>query len=509
MSKTNTLLFFLALLKIIVPYLLQSPVYEPHRDEFLYLAEGHHLAFGFMEVPPMLSVFAWLTHILGNGMFWVKLWPSLFGAATFIAAGKIVQSLGGKSFALVLLFLPFVFGGYLRMFFLFQPNAPEIFFWTMIAYSIIRFTQTQQNKFLYLFGASVALGMLSKYSVAFYTTSILLAVLCTSYRKIFFNKHFWYASLMGFLIVLPNIIWQYQNSFPLLFHMRELQETQLQYVDPKGFLIGQLMINLPCFFIWVTGFLYVLLSKQYRFAGLAYIFVITLLLIGHGKDYYAAGAYPVLFAFGAKAIESFTPVKRKWLRIICIAFPVAVGLLALPVALPVLPPQQLADLYVKLKIEKTGALKWEDLKNHPLPQDFSDMLGWEEMAQKAAKAYSMLSDAEKKESIIFCDNYGMAGALNYYARKYHLPESYSDNASFLYWLPSHVHFKNFVLVTDDHDEKEHDFAKDFQSITITDSVTSKFARERGDYIYLFKGADDNFQKYMKEKIAKDKAEFKY
>jgi hypothetical protein len=314
---------------------------------------------------------------------------------------------------------------------------------------------------------------------------------------------------MGFLIVLPNIIWQYQNSFPLLFHMRELQETQLQYVDPKGFLIGQLMINLPCFFIWVTGFLYVLLSKQYRFAGLAYIFVITLLLIGHGKDYYAAGAYPVLFAFGAKAIESFTPVKRKWLRIICIAFPVAVGLLALPVALPVLPPQQLADLYVKLKIEKTGALKWEDLKNHPLPQDFSDMLGWEEMAQKAAKAYSMLSDAEKKESIIFCDNYGMAGALNYYARKYHLPESYSDNASFLYWLPSHVHFKNFVLVTDDHDEKEHDFAKDFQSITITDSVTSKFARERGDYIYLFKGADDNFQKYMKEKIAKDKAEFKY
>src|SRR6516162_6408590 len=104
MTKNNRLLYFLALLKIIIPYLLQNPVYEPHRDEFLYLAEGRHLAWGFMEVPPMLSVFAWLIHILGDGMFWVKLVPSLFGAATFIVAGKIVQSLGGKNFALILLF---------------------------------------------------------------------------------------------------------------------------------------------------------------------------------------------------------------------------------------------------------------------------------------------------------------------------------------------------------------------------------------------------------------------
>jgi len=133
MKKSNRLLYFLALLKIIIPYFLQNPIYEPHRDEFLYLAEGHHVAWGFMEVPPLLSVFAWLIHVLGDGMFWIKLVPSLFGAATFIVAGKIVQSLGGKSFALILLFLPFIFGAYLRLFFLFQPNPPEVFFWTMIA----------------------------------------------------------------------------------------------------------------------------------------------------------------------------------------------------------------------------------------------------------------------------------------------------------------------------------------------------------------------------------------
>src|SRR6476660_7016090 len=140
MQKLNRLLYFLAVVKIIIPYLLQNHIYEPHRDEFLYLAEGHHLAWGFMEVPPMLSVFAGLTHVFGDGLFWIKLWPSLFGAAVFIVAGK--------SFALLLLFLPFIFGVYLRLFFLFQPNSPEVFFWTLMAYSIIRFIQTGRNKWL-------------------------------------------------------------------------------------------------------------------------------------------------------------------------------------------------------------------------------------------------------------------------------------------------------------------------------------------------------------------------
>lgn len=509
MSKSNRLLYFLALLKIVIPYLLQHPVYEPHRDEFLYLAEGRHLAFGFMEVPPMLSIFAGLTYVFGGSMFWVKLWPSLFGAATFIIAGKIVQSLGGKAFALILLFLPFVFGAYLRLFFLFQPNPPEIFFWTMIAFSLTRYTQTDNNKWLYVFGVSVALGMLSKYSVAFYTISILGGILFTKHRTIFINKHFWFAAITGFIIFLPNLAWQYLNHFPVIVHMNELRETQLQYISPLGFLSDQLFMNLPCFFIWITGLLYTLLSKQYRFVGLAYVFVITLLLISHGKNYYALGAYPILFAFGAIQLERFTAVKRKWLHTVLIIFPTALGLFFLPIALPILPPQQLAEVYVKFGTKNTGALKWEDLKDHPLPQDFSDMLGWEEMTQKVAKAYNMLSDAEKADASIFCNNYGMAGAVNYYGPKYNLPPAYSDNASFLYWIPSKPKMTNFVLVSDDPDEQQHDFAKGFKSVIKVDSVTSEYAREKGDYIYLFIGADDNFQKFFEKKIAGDKAEFKY
>ena len=103
----------------------------------------------------------------------------------------------------------------------------------------------------------------------------------------------------------------------------------------------------------------------------------------------------------------------------------------------------------------------------------------------------------------------MAGAINYYAHKYNLPEAYSDNASFLYWLPTGLQIENFILVSDDPDEKQHDFAKGFASVTKTDSITNKFAREKGDYIYVYIGADDNFRKFFKQKIEEDKAEFAY
>ncbi|MEP6682720.1 MAG: hypothetical protein ABJA35_05640, partial [Parafilimonas sp.] len=282
-----------------------------------------------------------------------------------------------------------------------------------------------------------------------------------------------------------------------------------QYINPLGFLSDQLLMWLPCFFIWLAGLFYALFSKQFRFIGLAYVIVIILLLIGHGKSYYAAGVYPPLFAFGAATLEKFTAVKRKYLRYAFVIFILGFGLLVVPILLPVLPPQPLADLYVKMHTEKTGSLKWEDLKNHPLPQDFSDMLGWKEMTEKVAKAYSMLSDSEKKNAIIFCNNYGMAGAVNYYGPKYKLPQAYSDNASFLYWLPANINMKNFVLISDDPNETEHDFAKGFQSVTLVDSIANKYAREYRDYIYLFKGADENFNKFFKDKIAKDKAEFKY
>jgi len=511
MQKHNRLLFVLALIKFILPYLLQSPLYELHRDEFLYLAEGHHMAWGFMEVPPLLSVFAWLTNIFGGSMFWIKLWSSLFGSLTYIIAGKIILSLGGKSFALFLAFLPFIFGVYLRLFYLFQPNFLEVFFWTMLAWCIIRYIQTEKNKWLYIFGISAGLGMMSKYSVAFFIVSIVAGLLLTPQRKILFNKHFWFAALIGLLIFLPNILWQIQNHLPVVLHMKVLQQTQLQYVDTPGFLIDQILMNLPCVFVWIAGFWFAAFTQKgnpYRFAAWAYAFVIVLLIVLHGKNYYSIGVYPVLLALGSFHLEQFT-LHRKYLRYVFVFIIFILGLPFIPAALPVASPEKLDRYYRLVRFSKTNLLKWEDLQHHPLPQDFSDMLGWEEMTQKVAAAYHLLDSTEKQHTILFCDNYGEAGAVNFYGKKYHLPRAYSDNASFLYWLPDSMHIDNIILLTDDQQEMQHAFIKDFSYAAVNDSVTNFYAREKGSLIITLKGANEAFNQMFKEKIAEDKAEFNY
>ena len=133
------------------------------------------------------------------------------------------------------------------------------------------------------------------------------------------------------------------------------------------------------------------------------------------------------------------------------------------------------------------------------------MLGWKEMTQKVATAYNTLDSTAKKHTILFCDNYGEAGALIYYAKKYHLPEAYSDNASFLYWIPSGLQLENVVMITDDEQEMQHPFIKNFQSAELMDSITNSYSREKGSLIILLKSGNDFIKKMFAEKIKNDKA----
>ena len=504
-AKESWLLYLLVLLKIILPYLLQDPVYEPHRDEFLYLAEGRHMAWGYMEVPPLLSVFAWLTDLLGGAMFWIKFWPSLAGAATYFLVGRLILRKGGRSFALFLAWTPFLFGAFLRMHFLFQANFLDIFFWTALAYAFIRYKDTGLNRYLYIAGVCMGLGMLGKYSVALYIVSLLLGLLLTPDRRIFANKHLYFACAVGGLIFLPNAVWQYRHGFPIVYHMGELEKNQLQYVSPGGFLIAQLLMFLPCVVIWVTGLVALAVDRTYRFIAWSWVLVIALLLVAHGKAYYSVGVYPILFSFGALRTEARMQGRKYFLRFILSAGILVLGFFMIRILMPFEPPPQLADLYARSGMARFGALRWEDGRDHPLPQDFADMLSWKEMTAKFARGYDLLDSSGKTHTLLFCDNYGEAGAVNYYGPRYHLPPAYSNNASFLYWLPANYFtFDNILLLTDDEHEMEHSFIHDFRQVILVDSITNPYARERGSLIILLKGADSAFRKMFVEKIELDK-----
>ncbi|HEV2355445.1 MAG TPA: glycosyltransferase family 39 protein, partial [Puia sp.] len=417
--------------------------------------------------------------------------------------GRLVLHLGGRWFALVLAWMPFVAGAWLRMHFLFQPNFLDIFFWTAMAYGLIRYQQTGKALHLYVAGISFGLGMLSKYTMAFYAVGVLAGLLLTWDRKILANRHFYYAFGLGLLLFLPNLLWEARHGFPIVYHMKELHDNQLQYISPWTFLTDQLLYNIATIFTWVSGLAWAALSRKYRFIAWAFVVTLVLLVIGHAKSYYSQGAYPILFALGAPWLEAWA---NKWWRTAMVAFSLFMAVQLVPLLLPFKAPAPLAEYYVHHPLAReAGALRWEDLRNHSLPQDFADMLSWEEMTQKVAAAYASLDSTEKAHILLFCDNYGEAGAVNYYGPKYHLPPAYSDNASFLYWMPAdYDRFDVFLLVTDDRQEMQHRFIKEFKEARLVDSIANPYAREDGSLVILFKGPSDAFREAFREKIDRDK-----
>jgi hypothetical protein len=502
-EKLQYLIYLLALLKFILPFLLQNPIYEPHRDEFLYLAEARHMAWGYLEVPPLMSVMAYITNLLGGGLFWIRIWPSLFGALTFIVVGRLILHLGGKGFALTLGFLPFVFGYYMHVHYIFQPNFLEVFFWTLMGYGLMRHIQTNKPLGLYIAGIGLGLGMMSKYSVAFFFVSLMVGLLLTPERKVFRSRHLYFALLISLGIFLPNLIWQLAHGFPIVRHMKDLQGQQLDKASQIGFLRDQLLFNLPGLFIWLAGLYWTCFSrqgKQYRFVCLAIILVLAFLTIAHGKGYYGMGAYPILFGTGAVALEYWTSSRRRYLRYALVIFSVLTGVFVNMIALPVLPPEQLATFYAQRSIyRRLGFLQWEDQKDHALPQDFADMLGWKEMTERIGKVYYALDDAERKQAALDCDNYGESGAVDYYGPALHLPPAMGHAASYLLWMPdAFFHRDVFILTTDDRDEIHADFIKEFRSASLVDSVTTPYAREFGSYIILLKRPSEKFRKQWQD-----------
>ncbi len=497
------LILALACIKFTLPFFLQSPIFELQRDEYLYYQQGLHFDFGYLENPPLLSYLGMISSWLGGSIFWIKFWPCLFGSATLIITCLITAELGGKRFAQFLASLGIITGAYMRVHFLFQPNFLDIFFWTLSLYFIIRYINNKRINCLYWFAISIGLGFWGKYSVIFITGSILLSLLLSPHRKIFAEKKFYFAALITLLIILPNVWWQYSNNWPLVHHMKELQETQLRFTNPFDFLKSQLMMLIAVAVVWIAGLVWLLKQKQWRFLAYTYFFVIILLILGRGKNYYSLGIYPMLLAAGAVIWEQWTQ-KRYWIRYTVSILIIGFTWVILPMLLPTWQPEKLADFYKRNGIKH----KWEDQKDHELPQDFADMLGWKELAEKSETFFNTLPDSTKSNTIIYCRNYGQAGSLKFYGKElYFKNKVISDNGSFLLWIPGRLWMKHLLFIGKQMPDNDDEVFQHFEKVTVIDSVTYPLSRQLGNKIIFFENIDSAGLRIATEGLRELKKEF--
>jgi hypothetical protein len=490
MKRLLPLLF--AVLKFASGYFLISPAYELQRDEYLYLNQGQHLAWGYLEVPPLIAAQGWVSLALGGGVFWVKFWPFLWGAATLYLVMRLAQRLGGGWFATALAGTCYLGTAFARLNLLFQPNSFEVFGFVFCLYWLVRYFQEEKPGFLHLLGLGLGLGLLNKYSTLFFIAAMGGALLLTPWRRLLLNRHFWGAAGLGLLVWAPNLAWQIGHGIPFRHHMALLHDSQLVNVSALDFWKPQLLMCFTALWVWVPGLLALLLGRAfrpYRAVGWVAVLGVGLLFALHGKDYYALGYYPVLFSFGARwwelRLEGFVREQdRFWktmLQPVFVALPVLMMLPLLPFIYPLRSPAEMAAL--RPKYESLGFYRWEDGQNHALPQDYADMRGWRELADHTWAAYQSLPDSVRAHTLIHCANYGQASALNYFNRHRAIPTANSLNGSFLFWYPAQqLQQYQAVLIIDD--EFHPELAPHFAQYRRFASITDAFARERDTSVII-------------------------
>ncbi|MEO7266229.1 MAG: glycosyltransferase family 39 protein, partial [Ferruginibacter sp.] len=439
-------------------------------------------------------------------IFWVRFFPAAFGALTIVCVWNIVKKLQGQLYAALLAAMAVCFSSLVRLNTLFQPNSFEILCWTFIFYSLVSYIASGKNKWLYYSSIAIAIGFLNKYNIIFPIAGLLVGLWITPQRKIFYNKHFYFAMLIALLIILPNLVWQIQNGFPVSKHMKELAETQLVNNERVNFIKEQILFFAGSIFLVLisfSGFIFYKPFSQYRFLCFGFLLTIVLYVYLRAKGYYAIGLYPMLIAFGAVYFEKLCSHGwKRYMRGIAVAIILLMFIPFVRIAMPVNSPSTIKQKNRVMK--KMGLLRWEDGKEHDLPQDFADMLGWKELAFKTDSIYQTLRDT--KHTLVLTDNYGQAGAINFYAP--HIKNAVSFNADYATWFPALESLSAIILVKEKDEEiVTSEERKHFASVSTIGIITNNFAREYGTSINLLEGPDSTILPFLKRKAIYEKKKY--
>jgi len=478
LARDEAIAFYFAFAACVVHFLFNGG-YGYFRDELYYAACGQHLAWGYVDHAPLVAVIARVSRILfGDSLRALRFFPALASGAKILLTGWIVAELGGRRYAQILagtamLLCPI----YLTMDNFLSMNAFEPVLWMLCVAIALRIIRTGRQQLWLVFGLVAGIAMLNKHSTLLFGFAFFLGLLITRQRRLLQNAWIWAGAIVALLIFLPNLLWEIQNHWPTPEILRNVDQYKNAHVSWLGF-IGQqaLLIHPLATPICLAGLWYFLGSRQgreYRFLGWTYVFLLLQLLLFRGRIYYLAPIYPMLFAAGSVAIESWidgrvrAPLgacqsderaslaarqqesalpgnrRNRLLTKAAILAPLAVGgLIAAPLAMPIL-PLDTAAAYANFW--DVNSVRVEVQPSGKLPQFFADMMGWQHQVEVVAGVFHSLPAADQAKTAILARNYGQAGAIEYFGPSYGLPRPISGHNNYYLWGPQH--YTGEVVVT--------------------------------------------------------------
>jgi Dolichyl-phosphate-mannose-protein mannosyltransferase len=409
--KTETALLLAIAASVTLLHLLTNSRYGFHRDELQFLSDARHMDWGFVAYPPVTPFLEHISlGIFGLSLVGLRLFSVIAQASAIVVTGLMARELGGArlaqgtaALAVALSPLPLFEGTE------FQYTTFDYLWWVLIAYFTIRLLRTENPRWWLAIGATVGMGLLTKYAIVFFIAGILGGVVLTRARKFLLNGWFWVGIALALLICLPNFLWQVRHDFISYHFLQHIHTRDVGKGRAEGFLRGQFLIcvNLFAAPLWLAGLVAFLRSPRYRMLAWMYLIPLALFFFAKGRDYYLAAAYPMLLAMGAVAAERWlASLPKLGRRTIETAFFTGLAICGAYIFACVLP------------LASSGPLRDFALKNNG---DLREEIGWDELVKTVAGIRDSLPPDQQSNLGITVGNYGEQGAIEILGPAYHLP----------------------------------------------------------------------------------------
>jgi hypothetical protein len=411
-QRTDLVILVAIATAVALLHLFTNARYGFHRDELQFLSDARHLDWGFVAYPPFTPFVERIAlGLFGLSMVGLRLFSVLAQAGAIVFAGLMAKELGGARLAqataaLAVAFSPLpLFEGTE-----FQYSSFDFLWWVLIAYFTLRLLKSGDPRWWLTIGAAIGFGLLTKYSIAFYIAGILAGLILTPARRYFSSLWFWAGVALALLIFLPNLAWLMRHDFISYHFLQHIHARDVGEGRAKGFWKGQFLIcaNLAATPLWIAGLVGFLKDRRYRMLALMYLVPLSLFAIGKGRDYYMAGAYPMLLAMGAgmaeRRLSSLPRWGRRTIEAVYFAAFALVSVYACAIILPLV---------------SSGRLKQFALEHNG---DLREEFGWNELVRTVAGIRDSLPADEQAHLGITTGNYGEYGAVEILGRAYGLPE---------------------------------------------------------------------------------------
>ena len=424
----------------VVVELAVSGLYGFQQDELYFLVASHHLAFGYVDQPPLAVLLARTTDIFGTNPTAIRILPALAAGVIIVIAARLAALFGAGRTGRVVAALGMACTPVLMGACHIGNTTPyDLLAWAVVLLCVCTALLRDRPRWWLGAGVAAGIGLEDEYLLTILLGAIVIGLLVTSaHRRVFATPWPWLGGLIALAIWAPNLVWQFANGWPQATMASALHQQNTSTVDYIVGLPEQLIytgiIGVP---LVIAGFVRLYRDRQLRFLAVAATLVVLYVLAWvPGKIYYSDGMLPTLIAAGSVSAERWlasagSDRRRRFRRGLVAA---GVGLTVLFVAPQALPMVPIAEVH---DIASLGANK-----------NVNDSIGWQQLVADVAAQDAALTREGHPPTAVYTGAYAEAGALDLYGGPYHLPPVISAHNSFWTWGPPRGASDTTVLVVD-------------------------------------------------------------